>query len=92
MGGNRESARLSGVPIKKTEILVFTITGVLAAFAGIVLASRMYSGQPASGEGYEWMQSRHVCLEEFHVRRCGKIERDGIRERIVIGIISNGLN
>lgn len=52
VGGNRESARLSGVPIKKIEILVFTITGVLAAFAGIVLASRMYSGQPASGEGY----------------------------------------
>lgn len=53
IGGNRESARLSGVPIKKVEIAVFTISGVLAAFAGIVLSARMYSGQPGVGEGYE---------------------------------------
>ena len=74
VGGNRESARLSGVPIKKIEILVFTITGVLAAFAGIVLASRMYSGQPASG------CNRGMCAwRSFYVRRCGKNQRDGIR-------------
>lgn len=53
IGGNRESARLSGVPIKKVEIAVFTISGFLAAFAGIVLSARMYSGQPGVGEGYE---------------------------------------
>ena len=40
IGGNRESARLSGVPIKKVEILTFTISGVLAAFAGLVLSAR----------------------------------------------------
>ena len=53
IGGNREAARLSGVPIKKVEIIVFTLSGALAAFAGLVLASRMYSGQPSVGSGYE---------------------------------------
>ena len=53
IGGNREAARLSGVPIKKVEIAVFTISGVLSAFAGLVLCSRMYSGQPSVGNGYE---------------------------------------
>ena len=36
IGGNREAARLSGVPIKKIEIIVFTLSGALAAFAGPV--------------------------------------------------------
>ena len=53
IGGNREAARLSGVPIKKIEIVVFTISGLLSAFAGLVLCSRMYSGQPSVGSGYE---------------------------------------
>ena len=53
IGGNREAARLSGVPIKKIEIIVFTLSGALAAFAGLVLCSRMYSGQPSVGSGYE---------------------------------------
>ena len=52
IGGNREAARLSGVPIKKIEIIVFTLSGALAAFAGLVLCSRMYSGQPSVGSGY----------------------------------------
>lgn len=34
IGGNREAARLSGVPIKKVEIIVFTLSGLLSAFAG----------------------------------------------------------
>ena len=53
IGGNRESARLSGVPIKKVEIVTFTISGLLAAFAGLVLSARMFSGQPSVGIGYE---------------------------------------
>lgn len=92
VGGNRESARLSGVPIKKIEILVFTITGVLAAFAGIVLASRMYSGQPASGEGYE-MDAIAACVLGG-VSMSGGVGRISgtVFGAIVIGIISNGLN
>ena len=53
IGGNRESARLSGVPIKRVEIVTFTISGLLAAFAGLVLSARMFSGQPSVGIGYE---------------------------------------
>jgi ribose transport system permease protein len=52
VGGNRESARLSGVPIKKVVIMVYTLSGFLAAFAGLVLCTRMFSSQPAAGSGY----------------------------------------
>lgn len=92
VGGNRESAHLSGVPIKRVEMIVFTLTGFLAAFAGIVLSARMYSGQPSVGEGYE-LDAIAACV-------LGGVSMSGGVGRIsgtifgvmVIGIISNGLN
>lgn len=92
IGGNRESARLSGVPIKKVEIAVYTISGALSAFAGLVLCSRMYSGQPSVGDGYE-LDAIAACV-------LGGVSMSGGVGRIsgtvigvlVIGIISNGLN
>lgn len=92
VGGNRESARLSGVPIKKVEILVFTLTGLLAAFAGIVLSSRMYSGQPSAGDGYE-MDAIAACVLGGVSMSGGVGNVSGtVIGAIVIGIISNGLN
>ncbi|MCP1101824.1 ribose transport system permease protein [Aequitasia blattaphilus] len=92
VGGNRESARLSGVPIKKVEIMVFTISGFLAAFAGIILSSRMYSGQPKAGDGYE-MDAIAACVLGGISMSGGTGHLSGtVIGAIVIGIISNGLN
>ena len=91
-GGNREAARLSGVPIKKVEIAVFTISGVLSAFAGLVLCSRMYSGQPSVGNGYE-LDAIAACVLGGTSMSGGKGRISGtIFGAMVIGIISNGLN
>ena len=92
IGGNREAARLSGVPIKKVEIAVFTISGVLSAFAGLVLCSRMYSGQPSVGNGYE-LDAIAACVLGGTSMSGGKGRISGtIFGAMVIGIISNGLN
>ena len=92
IGGNRESARLSGVPIKKVEIAVFTIIGLLSAFAGLVLASRMYSGQPSVGTGYE-LDAIAACVLGGVSMSGGKGRISGtIFGAMVIGFISNGLN
>lgn len=92
VGGNRESAHLSGVPIKKVEIAVFTISGFLAAFAGLVLCSRMFSGQPSAGSGYE-MDAIAACVLGGVSMSGGTGHISGtIFGAIVIGIISNGLN
>jgi ribose transport system permease protein len=92
IGGNRESARLSGVPIKKVEIATFTISGILAAFAGLVLSARMFSGQPSVGVGYE-LDAIAACVLGG-VSMAGGIGRVSgtVFGAIVIGIISNGLN
>lgn len=92
IGGNRESARLSGVPIKKVEIAVYTIAGLLAAFAGVVLASRMYSAQPSVGEGFE-LDAIAACVLGGVSMSGGKGRISGtVLGAMVIGIISNGLN
>ncbi len=53
VGGNEEAARFSGINIKKVKIIVYTLCGALASFSGIILAARMYSGQPTAGHGFE---------------------------------------
>lgn len=53
VGGNQEAARLSGINLQRISISCYAITGVCAAFAGIMMASRLGSGQANAGEGYE---------------------------------------
>ncbi|MDN5304575.1 MAG: D-xylose transport system permease protein [Fusobacteriaceae bacterium] len=52
-GGNREAARLSGIDIDKVHMRVFIITSVLAAFSGIILASRLNGASPNLGNMME---------------------------------------
>lgn len=52
-GGNREAARLSGVPVKAVTLSVFAISGLLSTLAGILLTSRLTIGQPTVLQGAE---------------------------------------
>lgn len=92
VGGNREAAVFSGINIKKVEIFVYTYSGSLAAFAGVVLAARMASGQPAVGIGYETDAVAASVLGGASMT--GGIGSVGglIIGALVIGILSNGLN
>lgn len=53
VGGNREAAELAGLPVLRIRIMVFVLGGMLAALSAVVLASRMNSGQPNAGLGFE---------------------------------------
>jgi L-arabinose transport system permease protein len=53
IGGNIEAARLAGINVEKNKIAIFLLQGVVTALAGIVLASRMTSGQPNAANGFE---------------------------------------
>jgi ribose transport system permease protein len=52
-GGGREAAYLSGVPVDRVTTSTYVWCSVLAGVAGIMLASRLQSGQPTAGEFYE---------------------------------------
>lgn len=53
IGGNREAARLSGIPVNSRLNLAYTLSGAAAALAALVLAARMNSGFPLAGTGAE---------------------------------------
>lgn len=53
LGSNEEATRLSGVNVDRWKIAVYTVSGLYAGLAGIVIASRLNSAQPALGQGYE---------------------------------------
>jgi L-arabinose transport system permease protein len=53
IGGNIEAARLAGINVDRIKILIFAVQGLMAGFAGVILASRMTSGQPNASQGFE---------------------------------------
>jgi ribose transport system permease protein len=53
IGSNEKSAALSGIAVNKVRIVCFIISGLLAALAGVMLASRLMSGTPTAGNALE---------------------------------------
>ncbi len=92
VGGNPTAAKYSGINITKVKILVWTISGFLGAFAGVVLASRMSSGQPAAAIGFETDAIAAAVLGGTSMY--GGVGNVGgmFIGVLVIGTISNGLN
>jgi sugar transport system permease protein len=54
VGGNPDAARLSGIRVEHVRVAMFAISGFLAAFTGILLASRLGSGNAGAAEGLEF--------------------------------------
>lgn len=57
IGGNMESARLAGVNVAFTQVAVYAISGLCAAFGGIITVSRLMVGYPSAGTGNELFYS-----------------------------------
>jgi len=92
VGGNPEAARFSGINIKRIKFFAYTFSGFMAAVAGIVLASRMFSGQPTAGNAAELDAIAAVVLGGTSMTGgYGKIGGTVIGA-LIIGVLSNGLN
>ncbi len=52
IGGNREAVRLAGINVFKAQFSIFLMQGLVAGFAGVIVASKMTSGQPKPPEGF----------------------------------------
>lgn len=53
IGGNEDAARLLGVPVRRTQLAVYTLSGLCAGVAGVILAAQFGAGQPTEGLGWE---------------------------------------
>jgi ribose transport system permease protein len=91
VGGNEEAARLSGINVDRVKIAVFTLSGLLAAFAGVLSLSRFTVGDPGSGLGEE-LRIIAACIIGGCSLRGGKgTVIGGLLGLIFVGFINNGM-
>lgn len=92
VGGNQQAAEFSGIKVEKIKFFVHAFSGLMAGLAGIVLASRMYSGQPTAGDGAEMDAIAAVVVGGTSMAGgSGKIGGT-IIGGLIIGVLNNGLN
>lgn len=92
VGGNEQAARISGLNVGRIKIGVYTIAGLLAGLAGLVLTSRIGSGQAGLGVGYE--------LDAIAAAVIGGVSLSGgigtiwgtMVGALIIGVLNNGLD
>ncbi|MGN0354693.1 MAG: ABC transporter permease [Muricoprocola sp.] len=91
IGGNAETARLSGVNVKKEIYKIYMLVGLFGSLAGLILMSRVNSGQPSAGDGYEMDIITAVVLGGVSVSGGeGKITKVIIGV-IFMGVLANGM-
>ncbi|MEN4910593.1 L-arabinose ABC transporter permease AraH [Erwinia amylovora] len=92
IGGNEEAARLAGVPVARTRIILFILSGLVSAAAGIILASRMTSGQPMTSLGYELIVISACVLGGVSLKGgIGKISYV-VAGVLILGTVENAMN
>ncbi|MCD6239805.1 MAG: ribose ABC transporter permease [Thermotogae bacterium] len=92
IGDNETAARLSGINVKMTKTLVYTINGGLAAFAGLILVSRLISAVPTVGMNAPFDAIAAVVMGGISLSG-GKGSLWGMLIGVLLlGTISNGLN
>ncbi|WP_294912507.1 L-arabinose ABC transporter permease AraH [Tatumella sp. UBA2305] len=92
IGGNEEAARLAGVPVVRTRIIIFILSGLVSAAAGIILASRMTSGQPMTSLGYELVVISACVLGGVSLK--GGVGRISyvVAGVLILGTVENAMN
>jgi inositol transport system permease protein len=92
IGGNEQAAHIAGVNVDKYKIMIYGYAGLLSALAGIILTSRIASGQPTAGTMYE--------LDAIAAAVIGGTSLSGgigtiggtIIGALIIGVMNNGLD
>jgi ribose transport system permease protein len=92
IGGNEEAVRLSGVKVKRIKSFVYLISGITAAISGLIMTSRLASGQPMAGEGYELDAIAAVVLGGTSIAGGRGHIFGTILGALLLGVLSNGLN
>ncbi|MGN8160052.1 ABC transporter permease [Salinisphaera sp. RV14] len=90
-GGNARAARLSGVPTNRVTVLVFVMSGICAAIAGLVLTSELTSAGPTAGTTYELTAIATVVIGGAALAGGVGNIRGTLLGAFVIGFLSDGL-
>ncbi len=91
VGGNKEAARLSGIPVDRYRALAYLLSAVLATIGGIMLASRIGSAQINAGAGY-LMPAVAAAFIGLSVAGAGRPNAIGtFAGAVLVGLLENGL-
>jgi len=92
VGGNAQAAKFSGINVQKVKFIVYTYTGIMAGIAGVVVASRLYSGQPTAGDGAEMDAIAAVVVGGTSMSGGSGRLGGTLIGVLIIGVLNNGLN
>ena len=92
VGGNSSTAIYSGIDVKNIRMVVFTISGFLASIAGVLTASRVYSGQPTTGVGFEGEAIASAVLGGVSFTGGIGTLSGSLIGILIMGVMSNGMN
>jgi ribose transport system permease protein len=91
VGGNREAALMTGIPVQRTLLSVYVISGALAGLGGIILAGRLDSAQPIAATGLELNSIAAVVIGGASLFGGRGSMFGTILGVLLIGVINNGL-
>jgi len=92
IGGNEEATRLSGVRVSRYKLLVYALSGFTSALAGLVLSSRLMSGQPNSGVSFELDAIAAVVMGGTSISGGRGAIIGTLIGALMLGVLNNGLN
>ncbi|MDI9884668.1 substrate-binding domain-containing protein [Streptomyces sp. HNM0645] len=92
IGGNEEASRLSGLRVKKQKLAIYALSGLFAAAAGIVLASRLSSAQPQAAQGYELDAIAAVVIGGASLAGGTGKASGTLIGALILAVLRNGLN
>ncbi|WP_416979399.1 substrate-binding domain-containing protein [Streptomyces sp. T028] len=92
IGGNEEAARLSGLRVPRQKLAIYALSGVFAAVAGIVLASRLSSAQPQAADGYELDAIAAVVIGGASLAGGTGKASGTLIGALILAVLRNGLN
>jgi ribose transport system permease protein len=92
LGGNEEAVHLSGINVNRTKILVYMLCGLASAISGLILASRLNSGQPLAGTGFEMDAIAAVVLGGASISGGEGTIAGTLIGALIINVLNNGLN
>jgi len=92
IGGNRQAARYSGVPVRRVLFLTYVVSGLLAGLGGVVLASQLKSGSPTFGQMYELYVIAAVVVGGASLNGGTGRMFGTLTGALIIAVIQNGMN
>lgn len=92
IGGNREAARLSGMPVVRDTVIVYVLCSLLTGLAGAIHTSQLYAAEPASGVGFELNAIAAVVVGGTSFSGGVGTMPGTLLGAIIIGILDKGLN